>query len=596
METERERLERLRRYQELRAKMSAEPVEAPQDFPGSGVIEPAMAIGSSLVAEPTAGYAGMISQAAPGGMTGAERVEVVRDEYTYQPRTPSGQKGMERVGDLVEFGLDFTRMPVAMAAGLLSYISGGPQEANEAFGGVMEQGIGKTLGGAAEEVGAPPSVSAAAETAPEAVASALGVRGIRSRPASQAMDVALPSRRERRERMESELPTERQDARTVGYRMEPPRQLPAPDSTPQAPRYITQGGEYRRIQQDPLQNKVAKMGFDPAFITMIREATPGDRQRMLQMLDEREKSLFNMGEAVESRPTDVVGDAIVERVDTVVRTMKDAGRRVDAEARALKGRRVDVQTPVNAFIDNLDDIGIGLDENLRPIFRGSEFEGTSQAAKNAQSVISDVINRMINTKTPDAYDVHRLKKYIDNMVDFGKSQGGYIGGAENLLKGLRADLDNLLDANFDKYRTANEVYAETRTALDNFQEQAGGKRVRYDAPELASKLGQQARTLTSNRANRVDFRTTLNELDQVAAKYGAEYDGRFGDLVSFANEIDKPRNFGPVADTSIGGIMASNMTSQAGVTERVAASLMDRFRPDNEAKLNALRQLIRSFD
>ena len=297
-----------------------------------------------------------------------------------------------------------------------------------------------------------------------------------------------------------------------------------------------------------------------------------------------------------------MGDAIVERLDVVVRTNREAGRNVDRTARGLRGQVVDFREPVSNFENQLKEYGVKIVDN-RPVFEGSRFGGTSTAVRQAQRIITDVYNKMHEAELrPSAYAVHDLKKYIDDMVDFGTSGGDSLGQAEGILKSFRRGLDQSLDAQFDDYRIANDVYRETIEALNGFQD-AAGRRIDFRSPDgasVASQVGQEARKLTSNRNTRVEFRNTLAEIDRVAAKYSPEpFDAKFGDLVSFANEIEKPRVFGSSADTSLGGIMEANIpTSTPGLIDRGATALWNKVRPPpvNAAKLRQLREYIRSFD
>lgn len=54
-----------------------------------GVGESALTMGSAAIAEPVAGWAGILSML-PGGRTPAEAVEQTREALTYQPRTQAG--------------------------------------------------------------------------------------------------------------------------------------------------------------------------------------------------------------------------------------------------------------------------------------------------------------------------------------------------------------------------------------------------------------------------------------------------------------------------------------------------------------------------
>lgn len=63
----------------------------------AGMFEPVLQMGSAAVAEPIAGLAGIGAAAVPGGRSGPEAVEGVRNAMTYQPRTEGGQRFSEAI-------------------------------------------------------------------------------------------------------------------------------------------------------------------------------------------------------------------------------------------------------------------------------------------------------------------------------------------------------------------------------------------------------------------------------------------------------------------------------------------------------------------
>lgn len=586
--------------------------EPPQDYIGSGIIEPVRAVAEGGIRQILGGWAGLAAQAVPGGRTGSERVESITSGG-FTPRTPSGQKNMERLGDLVDFGIDVTRLPFAIADGVIKAVTQGPEAGNQAIEDMMNEGLGKTLGDEVYERTGSPALAGIATAVPDAVGATFGSRLPRTaqtpRPVSQALDLVSPSRRERRSQMEAGTT----DGRTVGYRIEqlpdvsePPvlnqPRLPAPEetSTQSAPEYITKGGRYRRIQSDPIQKAAVGQGFDPGTITMIREASPADRVRFSRMVDAREKSLFNPAEAISIRPGDVVGEAVLERLNFVIGTNREAGKELDAAIGALpRGVLVNVDEPMTNFLTGLRDIGVSVNRQGEIDFSGSLMEGTNTEVRAAQRVLTDVVNRAMNTKAPDAFDVHRLKKYIDGMVEFGTSKGGALGEAEYVMKQLRSDLNNLLAGNYENYAAANAKYSDTINAMNNFTD-AAGRRIDFTSPSGASMAGQSARKLMSSTVSRGNFADGLADLTLIAEKYGGEFDSNINYLVTFANELDKAKNFGPVAETSLGGTLNAQSVpqpTQAGLLARGVDWAIDKATGvTNETKLAALRELIGSFE
>ncbi len=117
------------------------------EFAGSGVVEPALTLGTGMLAEPVAGLAGIAQSINPFADEGAgsRAVEATREALTFQPRTKSGQESLQSVGEVIE--------PVAK---------------------VLSQAE-KALGDGAFKVTGSPALAAAAATIPTALAELIGV-------------------------------------------------------------------------------------------------------------------------------------------------------------------------------------------------------------------------------------------------------------------------------------------------------------------------------------------------------------------------------------------------------------------------------------
>jgi hypothetical protein len=237
-------------------------------------------------------------------------------------------------------------------------------------------------------------------------------------------------------------------------------------------KYISSGAN--KVKTDPFAKEAIKQGFDPGVITAAKGATQADRVKMLKMVETMEKGKKNALFSMKNRPSDIAGDSLLERVNHVKKVNKNAGAQLDTVAKSLKGKSIDFQEPIGNFIDNLDEMGIRIDKNLQPIFKGSDIEGLA----GPQAAIRNIIKRLksgVRGKTPDAYELHRMKKYIDENVTYGKGGEGLKGKTEATLKKLRRDLDSALDNQYPEYDRVNTEYADTIRALDALQDVAGKK-------------------------------------------------------------------------------------------------------------------------
>lgn len=311
-------------------------------------------------------------------------------------------------------------------------------------------------------------------------------------------------------------------------------------------RYFIDGAG--KVQKDKLAKEAIRQGFDDGVIAVTKGASKSDKAKMLRMINTVERGKKNALYAAQNRPADVVGDSLAKRVKYVQRVNKAAGQRLDKVAQGLKGKQVDYAPAVDQFVDDLQSLGVKFDPQTAKVnFQGSDLEGLT----GAQGIIRRVLGRMYNTKAPDAYDIHRMKKFIDEQVSYGsKNAKGLAGKSESIVKSLRRNLDQTLDDAFPKYNDVNTRYADTREVLDGYQK-AVGRSIDFNSQNADKALGTVSRRLLSNAQTRVQQMDMLSEVEAIARKYGAEFDDDIMTQVLFADELD--RVFGPAARTSLQG-------------------------------------------
>lgn len=608
----------------LQQQPQPEPITEPQaadSFPGAGIIEPALAIASGAVAEPLAGLAGIAAGVIPGVEgAGAQAVEATRQAIQLTPETPEGQANLEKLGGLVQAGIDLANYPISGLAGLVELVSGqGVEKAAETVRSIQEAGLSQRLGVRTFEETGSPAAAAIAETIPTAAGAALGVRGAQRLPqldkAANEVSRALFKRqsptKQRIARMLAEGST---DVETAKYKLIPDRAPQADDiqinlsggerlrlsgpgakegatnTTSKFKRFLNIGGP--RVARDKLAAETIRQGFDEGVIASIKGASNIDKQKMLKMVDVMQRGKKNKRFAMTNRPSDIAGDSLMERIKTVRMVNRDAGTMLDGIAENLKGSRVDFSPQVGRFLDDLGDMGVELDDTLKPIFANSDLEGLP----GVQKTIKNVINRMTQTKVPDAYDIHRMKRFLDEQVTYGKSARGLGGRAEHILKRFRADLDELLDSNFPEYNEVNATYSETISALDSIQDVAGRK-MDLAGGNADKAVGTLMRRIMSNAQSRVRLLDSIEDIESTAVKYG----GRFGDdlltQTLFVDELDAV--FKPVARTSFQGQIDQAIQQTARATPKEAAlSAVGQFAEklrgiDEESAFKSIKELLK---
>ena len=372
------------------------------------------------------------------------------------------------------------------------------------------------------------------------------------------------------------------------------------------------------IIDDPLARETIRQGFDEGFIAMVKTSPALARQKMSAMVDVVKKGKENFRYAADNRPLDIAGDSILARFKVVREANRMAGTRLDGVAEELKGVPLDPQPAVKPFLESLKKMGIVWSpDGMKLNFRGSDIE----KLKGPQRVILNIVDRMLNTKAPDAHDIHRLKRFIDEQVTYGKNKKGLGGKTETILKTLRHDLDAMLDQNFPKYNQVNTQYAETIGALDALQDVAGRK-MDLLGPNADKAVGTLSRRLLSNAQSRIPLKDAINQLDTVAKKYtsrggtdivpyrkveqlsgvkSADLDDDIMGQVMFVDELEKM--FGTQARTSLQGdaskvaqsaVRGMKGSAYEAVTDAAVAGI-DKLSGVNEKRaLKAMKELLES--
>lgn len=321
----------------------------------------------------------------------------------------------------------------------------------------------------------------------------------------------------------------------------------APDAIDALAKRLGIGFEY--VRKDPLFNSLSEQGWDQGVLAAIKAGSPEDKKRMLKMLQMKQATLKNKKLEYMVRPTNIAGDSLLERVEHVRKVNQDVGKLFNQVIPKLKGARVDTESVGRAFFDDLDAVGISLRKNeageLELDFGNSVVRDVPAARNAINKVFGWLVDRQFGTTT-DAFEVHRAKKYIDEVVTYGKEKDGLAGETERILKRLRAGLNETLNDNFDDYRMINKVYSDTITTLDDIQD-VMGKKIDLLSPNANTALGTRLRTLVSNQQGRAAMIDAINQLETVARRYGGEYNDDVLTQMLFADELDvvlggAPRN------------------------------------------------------
>lgn len=407
------------------------------------------------------------------------------------------------------------------------------------------------------------------------------------------MPAIMPGERSAREAAKLPLLRQSGDVQAAGYRL----------------------NDAGRVVPDAVQRDVMKQGLQPKLVAMVNSATKLGKQKMRQMLDNVTAQQTNMLDD-NMRPGNVAGESILIRAKIVQRANRAAGEKMKPVVDSLKGQSVDVNPAVMKMQETLDEMGVKFDPKKGTVnFTGSIIDDLP----GPENAVKRLLTRMLSVNKVDAYEAHKLKRYIDEVVTYGKGGEGLSGEADRMLKRLRHDINATLGESFPAYKKVNTQYHETIEALDGLQDIAG-KRMDLSGPNADRALGVLSRRVFSNAVSGVPLDDAINQLDEVARKYVSpggtdlvpykaiqksvgiapeSLDDSLQAQIRFASELERHFKIAP-SNSFQGGIEKAADIAQSGlmggskkVAMDTAVNMMDRMRGINEDNaMKALRRLL----
>ena len=546
----------------------------------SGVREATQAVVGGLVGEIASGLAGL-GAAVPGGRSPAEAVEATRQWFAERsaPETQAGEFTVQTVGDIVKLGIDTAEYPISGLAGIAELVTGqGLEQAVQTAESVREKGVSATAGERAFEETGNPIAATVAYSSPEIIGALIPATKMTkarlAKKSQMADEIAKSSANPEASQALSTVATKARNAELdaddleqlarardvapenlakrideiiedatngnfgsgVSARIEDASQSFAQGSpNSKYAEYMLKGSQ--GIKNDRLAQEAIKQGMGQDVVAMLKATTRADKKAMLEMTEIMKQGRENLQFRRNNRPLDVVGRNMKERVEYVRDVNKRAAKDLRKVVEDLKGQPVEFQQPVQNFIDNLDELRISLVRNDKGQMVPDFSESTIRNLPGNQKALKRVVEFMDTDKPIDAFEVHELKKYLDDLVTYGKTKEGLSGRTERVLKSLRHDINASMREQFPKYKEVNQTLTDTIDALDDIQS-SFGKKIDFDADKLDKALGQELRKLETNYGSRVPLENAMSKLDKVSRKYGGEFEGDLGSQVGYAYELD----------------------------------------------------------
>lgn len=328
------------------------------------------------------------------------------------------------------------------------------------------------------------------------------------------------------------------------------------------------------IVEDPIAKEALKQGFRPGDVQTVKQATPGTVNRMRKMLDIRRRTYANERAGLDQRPSDVLGDSLLERFSHIRKTADTARNELDYIAKKeLAGTPINADKVSKQFFDELNKLDVEVDTSAgKPKFN---FVG-SMISKDpsSQRVIKNVADLLAEGGTPDALRAHKLKRQLDAMIDFQKkSNGGLTESGRNVAKSMRSVLNDSIREVSPDYARVNDTLSKSLQSMNEF-ENILGPSIDVWAPGANKAIGQDLRGLMSNRKSRVRLENAVTSIDKTAKELGGQFDDNLGDLALFAKTLDD--QFGASARTSFAGDIESSARRVARGSSGIKEELIDR--------------------
>jgi len=508
-------------------------------FFGAGIIEPAMNLVSSAIAEPIALASGALDSINPFTDLGdsAQAANSVREMLTYDPRTDEGKAGMQSLSDVMNADLVGD---VSIADVITPVIDMAGDSAAQTFDFLgLNPDFGRQVGRAMPDLvgaglGAKSLTSSARAgkfaTPVSSTGDAVSKAAINSTEAAKAVSKRITEQSPKNKIMADEIKNKGLNNDLARFKV---------------------NGKGKLIK-DKVAISAIDAGLNEGTAQALKMASTLDRKKAAEMTRIRRHGKKNKTFESLNRPADVPGKTFLDRYNFVKVKNKVSGRKLDNVANSLKGENVDLSDTLNAFNSSMGKMGIRNDIDGNLDFSQSIIEGM-----DSQKAIESVVKRLKRdfvSKKSGAYDAHQMKKFLDETaINYGKDSGGLKGATENVFKQLRKNIDDSLDAKFERYNKVNTQFAETRKAMDSFGDVAG-KKMNLSGKNAKTAVGQLLRRLDSNAMSRTPLGDSIDLVTETANKYGGKFTDDIRLQASYANQLDEI--FGPVADTSLLGDLA----------------------------------------
>lgn len=338
----------------------------------------------------------------------------------------------------------------------------------------------------------------------------------------------------------------------------------------------------------PVDQKIAdravKAGFkewQPRVISDMSQAERDAARSMLAMAEDKSKNILAR------HPMEKAAEPIIAQVDHLSKVRDSAGASLDTLVDSMPKNPLPLREPIEKLSDWLGksniDVEVGKDGKITGLdFSRSKFS-TSFSGKDQQA-IKEVFAELfppqakgqVISRTPE--EIRTIRQRLRQIVEAQKkSTEPFSSEVENLISGLRTELNKPLADISPEYAIANQNYAVATDALETFYRFLGKDFYGASKEDMLNRIQDLLPRLVSNTASKpsVIFKDLLEAATKTGMSEQAISDPRR--LVYFANMLDNtydlnaPRGFQGSIESGIEN--AANKLSAGGQIVTSAARL-----------------------
>lgn len=455
-----------------------------------GAGEAGMSVLTGAAAEPLSGLSGIAGTLLSGrGVEGGvDTVSSTAETLTYQPRSETGQRYLQNVGE--------TLAPV----------------------GEFFTAFNETLGDFAYDTTGSPTAAAAAYSLPTLAASLLGFKG--KRVAEASTPAAIQLRNAQKTMLQDDVFKYSGDVADVK---------------------LNSKGD---VVPDRIGEELLDLGFSKNSTAVITNSNPATKARMSNMLETFDRTSTNDVLKLSEKMSTEVGDSVRVRLAALNNRRKNLGSRLDSVVENMDSS-IQIDEPLSGFFADLTkDFGIQTvikTDGTIAIKGIPKSPLATSSLSQARSLIKDTI-KVINQKSKNGVisgrDAHKLKKLLDEMVDSQKAaNAGISNRTHGRLLSLRQGINEALGEASPEYAKINGDLAETITSMSPFNSFIKGSKS-WDDANISEVVGAAVKNLGSDSASAAALRQNIAQMEVAVKKAGYNFSDDPRALLAFKDTID----------------------------------------------------------